>query len=269
VAQAISVAAGTNVATGGFVRVTTTGLIQVDVNGGGDQWVTLSQINGSGTVSIRYLSGGQLTTVSLSRVAETYALVAAGLAATGVATAPLPSATSGPAEAGAFVAVASSLVDQSDGWHAAGIGHLDATPMAPPRGMELHTAVGDSGPMRSAEGFSIQAASASLDSPITALLEATALAAPALPELGGAFAVAPDLAGPSGGGVARIIADALGSRADGVDLAVLLDALPQALPSLANGAELAAPLADLAIVSPMPLMGLEPVAMHADALATV
>ena len=71
VSQILSVASGTNLIGGGYLRVTTSGPIQADVTGGGDHWVTLSQINGGGAVSLRYLSGGQLTTVSASRVAET------------------------------------------------------------------------------------------------------------------------------------------------------------------------------------------------------
>ena len=74
VTQILNVAAGTNVSSGGFLRVTTSGLIQVDVDGGGDHWTTLSSINGSGSVAVRYLSNGTPTTVSLSRVADASAL---------------------------------------------------------------------------------------------------------------------------------------------------------------------------------------------------
>jgi len=73
VSQALAVAAGTNVIGGGFLRVTSGGLIQIDVDGGGDEWASLSSINGGGAVSIRYLSGGVLTTTSVSRVADTQA----------------------------------------------------------------------------------------------------------------------------------------------------------------------------------------------------
>jgi phospholipase/lecithinase/hemolysin len=68
VGQVLSVAAGVNVVTGGYVRVTTTGLVQVDANGGGDQWVTLSTINGSSAIAIRFLSGGIATTALVNRV---------------------------------------------------------------------------------------------------------------------------------------------------------------------------------------------------------
>ena len=69
--QLLSVAAGTNVAAGQFVRVTTSGLIQVDLDGGGNNWVTLSHINNGGAVTVRYLAGGVATSQSVSRVAET------------------------------------------------------------------------------------------------------------------------------------------------------------------------------------------------------
>ena len=88
--QVVKVAAGVNVSAGGFVRVTTSGKIQVDMDGGGNDWATLATINGTGSVSVRYLSGGMLTSVSIARAAETYAasslalagvIAAAGLAA--------------------------------------------------------------------------------------------------------------------------------------------------------------------------------------------
>ena len=69
VTQALSVAAGTNISSGGYLRVTNGGLIQVDTDGGGDEWVTLGSINGSGSVIFRYLSGGAATTATLSRSA--------------------------------------------------------------------------------------------------------------------------------------------------------------------------------------------------------
>lgn len=68
--QILKVAANTNVVAEGYLRVTTTGLVQVDVSGGGNDWVTLSTINGSGPVSVRYVSGGVVTSVSVPRVAD-------------------------------------------------------------------------------------------------------------------------------------------------------------------------------------------------------
>ena len=69
VTAALSVAAGTNVVSGGYLRVTSGGLVQVDANGGGDDWVTLGTVSGSGAVAIRYVAGGAPATVSVSRVA--------------------------------------------------------------------------------------------------------------------------------------------------------------------------------------------------------
>ena len=105
VSTLMKVAAGVSVVSGGFVRVTTSGKIQVDADGGGNAWTTLATINGTGSVSVRYLSGATPTTMSLSRVAETYSstslavagiVAAAGLAAPVVASpepvlAPTPS----------------------------------------------------------------------------------------------------------------------------------------------------------------------------------
>ena len=69
VTRLLSVASGTNVAAGGYLRVTKDGQIQFDSDGGADEWVTISTINGSSAVTFRYLAGGSATTVSLSRVA--------------------------------------------------------------------------------------------------------------------------------------------------------------------------------------------------------
>ena len=70
ITQILKVAAGTNVVAGGYLRITTSGLVQVDLDGGGDNWVTLSTINGSGSVSVKYLAGNSATTVSVARVAD-------------------------------------------------------------------------------------------------------------------------------------------------------------------------------------------------------
>ena len=70
VSQVLKVAAGTNVIGGGYVRVTTSGLIQVDLDGGANNWVTLSTISGSDAVTLRYLSGGVATSLSVSRVVD-------------------------------------------------------------------------------------------------------------------------------------------------------------------------------------------------------
>ncbi|HEX6742532.1 MAG TPA: hypothetical protein VF079_12150, partial [Sphingomicrobium sp.] len=79
VTQVLSLAAGVNPVTAGYLRVTSDGLIQVDPDGGGNDWVTLSTINGSASVSLRYLSGGSATTVSVAHmVAGTLAVADGG-----------------------------------------------------------------------------------------------------------------------------------------------------------------------------------------------
>ena len=76
VRQILQVETGTDVRA--VLRVTTSGLIQVNLDGSGNDWATLSSINGSGAVTFRYLSGGVSTAVSLSRVSDTSALAASG-----------------------------------------------------------------------------------------------------------------------------------------------------------------------------------------------
>jgi hypothetical protein len=73
--QILNVASGTNPVTAGYLRVTTSGLIQVDMDGGGNGWVTLSTINSGGAVTVRYLSGGATTNLSVARVTETLQVV--------------------------------------------------------------------------------------------------------------------------------------------------------------------------------------------------
>ena len=77
ITQILNVAAGTNVISAGYVRVTTSGLIQVDMNGGGNDWVTLSTVNGTSAVTIKYLSGGAAATLSVSRVADAQSVMTA------------------------------------------------------------------------------------------------------------------------------------------------------------------------------------------------
>jgi phospholipase/lecithinase/hemolysin len=132
IAQILSVAAGTDVISGGYVRVTTSGLIQVDLNGGGNNWATLSTINGNGAVTVRYLSGGVAANVSVARVNDPFATIAAStgavlagaVAAAGLAAAPLAAeghptfeeTHSAPAGAAAIGAgPAANAVEQ--GWH--------------------------------------------------------------------------------------------------------------------------------------------------------
>ena len=67
----LSVPTGTNVVAGGYVRVTTTGLVQVDTNGGGDNWTTIASVNTAGVSSytFQYVLNGAVTTVSVAPVA--------------------------------------------------------------------------------------------------------------------------------------------------------------------------------------------------------
>ena len=81
ITQILSVSAGTNLLSGGFLRVTSSGLIQVDMNGGGNDWVTLSTINGSGAVTVKYLSGGSAATLSVARVADVQSATASTMVA--------------------------------------------------------------------------------------------------------------------------------------------------------------------------------------------
>ena len=64
----LAVAAGTNVIGGQYLRVTTTGLIQIDTDGGGNQWQTIGNVNVAAglTYNIQYLSGGIATTVTVT-----------------------------------------------------------------------------------------------------------------------------------------------------------------------------------------------------------
>lgn len=71
ITQILEVASGTNVLNDGYLRVTTSGMIQVDLDGGANSWTTLSSINNGGAVAVRYLAGGVVTSVSVARVAET------------------------------------------------------------------------------------------------------------------------------------------------------------------------------------------------------
>jgi phospholipase/lecithinase/hemolysin len=69
ITQILSVSSGVNVVTGGYLRVTTSGLIQVDLDGGANNWMTLSSINNGGAVTLRYLTAGAATSLSVARVA--------------------------------------------------------------------------------------------------------------------------------------------------------------------------------------------------------
>ena len=74
VSLVLNVASGVDALAGGYLRVTTGGLIQVDVDGGANSWVTLGTVNGSGSVWVKYSSGGTGTTVIANRVADSSAM---------------------------------------------------------------------------------------------------------------------------------------------------------------------------------------------------
>lgn len=131
ITQILAVASGVNAVSAGYLRVTTGGLIQVDLDGSAGSthgWVTLSTVNGTGAVSVRYLSGGTATTVSVGRVAETQmsqasaantnTVMVAAVAAAGVMSAPAAAETAPGA--------------QQDLWLSAS-GHLDGSLSLPQR----------------------------------------------------------------------------------------------------------------------------------------
>ena len=68
ISQYLSVANGTNVVAGGYVKIVGTQL-QIDANGGGDAFVTVGNVSGSGAVTIRYQSGGVGTDANVARSA--------------------------------------------------------------------------------------------------------------------------------------------------------------------------------------------------------
>lgn len=67
ISRILGVGSGVDIVTGGFVRIDSSGHLQVDLDGGGDQWQTVGIIDGNGSITIRYLSGGAETDLSLAR----------------------------------------------------------------------------------------------------------------------------------------------------------------------------------------------------------
>lgn len=74
VSLVLNLAPGVDAVAGGYLRVTTGGLVQVDVDGGANSWVTLGTVNGSGSVWLKYSSGGSGTTIIANRVADSSAM---------------------------------------------------------------------------------------------------------------------------------------------------------------------------------------------------
>ena len=77
VSAVLNLASGVDALGGGYLRVTTAGLVQVDIDGGGNGWVTLGTVNGTGSVWVKYSSGGSGTTVIANRVADSSAMILA------------------------------------------------------------------------------------------------------------------------------------------------------------------------------------------------
>jgi hypothetical protein len=67
--SSLSVADGTDVIAEGYVRVTTTGLVQVDADGGGDNWVTTGKVAAATSYQVQFLSDGVATSVDVAPVA--------------------------------------------------------------------------------------------------------------------------------------------------------------------------------------------------------
>jgi phospholipase/lecithinase/hemolysin len=74
VSAVLNLASGVNALGGGYLRVTTAGLVQVDIDGGANSWVTLGTVNGTGSVWVKYDSGGTGTTAIVNRVADNSAM---------------------------------------------------------------------------------------------------------------------------------------------------------------------------------------------------
>ena len=135
VTQYLSVANGTNVTAGGYVRITATGELQIDANGGGDGFATIANVAGNGNVTLRYLSGGTATDVSIARSASQTAMVAA-VAAVGMAD--LVPAEKGHDESVDSGHPAASVINDSPHWQALAPAALDdahaplASAFAPP-----------------------------------------------------------------------------------------------------------------------------------------
>ena len=81
VTQYLDVAGGTDLVAGGYVKILGAQL-QVDANGGADNFVTIANVSGSGAVALRYIAGGNLADVSVARSASQEPASAAKLSAT-------------------------------------------------------------------------------------------------------------------------------------------------------------------------------------------
>jgi hypothetical protein len=80
ITQYLNVANGTDIVAGGYVKIVGTQL-QIDANGGADNFVAIANVSGSGAVALRYIAGGNLADVSVSRSASQEPASAAKLSA--------------------------------------------------------------------------------------------------------------------------------------------------------------------------------------------
>jgi hypothetical protein len=290
VTQILKVAAGTNVLSGGYLRVTTGGLVQVDLNGGANEWVTLSTINGTGTVAVRYGSGGAVTSVSVGRTADgivrsmsaanSNSVLVGAIAAAGLMSAPAAAHDSIVADHGATL-VASQPIDVR------GLSAPTATEGLVRSALagEIREAVAESAERPSPNVVSdaaghlsnalvVQDAAPAVavtellrgtDIPVQAhaSLVADAVVMPAA-DLAAARAVGAAGEANANGGVARVLAEALSGGGDNA-----IDALLDALPGNAHAAVAQAMGADAghmaAFVSAHAAFGVELLAIHVDA----
>jgi serralysin len=86
ITEILGLTAGTDPVAGGYLKVVG-GQLQVDANGGGDSWTTIANVSGTAAVTVRYLSGGSATQLTISRSAS-QATMAAVVAAAGMTAIP-------------------------------------------------------------------------------------------------------------------------------------------------------------------------------------
>jgi hypothetical protein len=298
VTQILSVAAGTNVIADGWLRVTAN-RVQVDMDGGGDNWVTLSMINGgTGAVAIRYLSGGMVTSVSVNRTADSAlkstsaansnSVLLGAVAAAGLMSMPATAQSSMASDDGLALLGSLSIAGS-------GIGNVAASEWSMRSALtgEIRESLeGGGGPlplnvradaaMRVPEGNALVAKEAAPPAAVTDLLRGTdvpaqgdlqaraalvaeAVVMPAADSAATPVAITVADEAKTHGEVARILVEALAGGGDN-PLDALLDALPgnpQVGVATAIGASDGSVFA--AFVSPSAVFAIEAMAVHIDA----
>lgn len=243
VSQVLNVAAGTNVAASGYLRVTSAGEIQVDLDGSANSahnWVTLATVNGNSAVTFRYLSGGSLTTVTLNRVSTTTSATLMGAAvAAGLGSTPLAAEPAGASDTRTF----ESAVARDEGLlRELTVGGEELSslrfqiesrePFQPAeqggasRAAEAEMSAGQ--PIAAAEAAAAPLAKLAAGTDVPAPSEAAAFVAEAVAMPSAAMlreAAAPGESRPTAE-VARALADALDAGNSAADLDALLDTLP-------------------------------------------